>query len=152
MEYKAGAIWAGYLAPWDKIVYAITIGQKYLMENTTLGIPAIIQSEGENFFLYGLLSRVQSFNRRPGLHGFTDNGTIWPSPIGLAASFNAPLLQEAASTISTEAEGLGYSQLFAPVLDLSRELRWGRVEENYGEDPFLYVSALTAFVQSPTNH
>ena len=78
----------------------------------------------------------------PGLHGFADNGTTWPSPIGLAASFNAPLLQEAASTIATEAEGLGYSQLFAPVLDLSRELRWGRVEENYGEDPVLYVSSL----------
>jgi hypothetical protein len=72
-----------------------------------------------------------------GLHGFTDNGTIWPSPIGLAASFNTDLLQKAAATIATEAEGLGYSQAFAPVLDLSRELRWGRVEENFGEDPFL---------------
>ncbi|EGO04166.1 glycoside hydrolase family 3 protein, partial [Serpula lacrymans var. lacrymans S7.3] len=126
MEYKSGAIWAGYLAPWDKIVYAITVGQQYLMENTTLGIPAIVQSEG--------------------LHGFTDNGTTWPSPIGLAASFNAPLLTEAASTISTEAEGLGYSQLFAPVLDLSRELRWGRVEENYGEDPFLTSQMGRAYV------
>ncbi|KAH7904285.1 family 3 glycoside hydrolase [Hygrophoropsis aurantiaca] len=126
MEYKSGAIWAGYLAPWDKIVYAITVGQQYLMENTTLGIPAIIQSEG--------------------LHGFTDNGTTWPSPIGLAASFNAPLLAEAASTIATEAEGLGYSQLFAPVLDLSRELRWGRVEENYGEDPFLTSQMGHAYV------
>ena len=74
------------------------------------------------------------------MHGFTNNGTIWPSPIGLAASFNAPLLEAAAETIGTEAEGLGFHQLFAPVLDLSRELRWGRVEENYGEDPFLYVS------------
>jgi beta-glucosidase len=46
MEYKAGVIWAGYLAPWDKIAYAIYTGQKYLMENTTLGIPAIFQSEG----------------------------------------------------------------------------------------------------------
>lgn len=72
-----------------------------------------------------------------GLHGFTDNGTIWPSPIGLAASFNTALLQQAAATIADEAEGLGYSQAFAPVLDLSRELRWGRVEENFGEDPFL---------------
>ncbi|KAF8427199.1 family 3 glycoside hydrolase [Boletus edulis BED1] len=126
MEYKAGAIWAGYLAPWDKIVYGITIGQQYLMENTSLGIPAMIQSEG--------------------LHGFADNGTIWPSPIGLAASFNAPLLQEAASTIATEAEGLGYSQLFAPVLDLSRELRWGRVEENFGEDPFLTSQMGRAYV------
>ncbi|KAF8547215.1 family 3 glycoside hydrolase [Imleria badia] len=126
IEYKAGAIWAGYQAPWEKIVYAITIGQKYLMENTTLGIPAIMQSEG--------------------LHGFTDNGTTWPSPIGLAASFNAPLLQQAASTMATEAEGLGYSQLFAPVLDLSRELRWGRVEENYGEDPFLTSQMGRAYV------
>ncbi|KAF9224664.1 family 3 glycoside hydrolase [Gyrodon lividus] len=125
-QYKAGAIWAGYLASWDKIVYAITVGQRYLMENTTLGIPAIIQSEG--------------------LHGFADNGTTWPSPIGLAASFNTPLLQQAASTIATEAEGLGYSQLFAPVLDLSRELRWGRVEENYGEDPFLTSQMGHAYV------
>ncbi|KAI9457376.1 glycoside hydrolase superfamily [Boletus coccyginus] len=126
LEYKAGAVWAGYQAPWDKIVYAITIGQQYLMENTTLGIPAIMQSEG--------------------LHGFTNNGTIWPSPIGLATSFNAPLLQEAASTIATEAEGLGFSQLFAPVLDLSRELRWGRVEENFGEDPFLTSQMGHAYV------
>ncbi|GBE78893.1 glycoside hydrolase family 3 protein [Sparassis crispa] len=117
MEYKSGAIWGGYLMPWDKWVYGITIGQKYLMENTTLGIPAIVQSEG--------------------LHGFTNNGTIWPSPIGLAASFDTPLLTQAAATIADEAEGLGFSQLFAPVLDLSRELRWGRVEENFGEDPFL---------------
>lgn len=136
MSSKSGAIWAGYLAPWDKIVYAITVGQTYLMENTTLGIPALIQSEGDiskpwlnlqSFLFYSLI----------GLHGFTDNGTIWPSPIGLAASFNTDLLSKAAATIATEAEGLGYSQLFAPVLDLSRELRWGRVEENYGEDPFL---------------
>lgn len=73
------------------------------------------------------------------MHGFTNNGTTWPSPIGLAASFNAPLLHAAAATIGTEAAALGFSQVFAPVLDLSRELRWGRVEENYGEDPFLCV-------------
>jgi beta-glucosidase len=52
MEYKAASIWAGYLASWDKIVYGITVGQKYLMENTTLGIPAIFQSEGEHSFCY----------------------------------------------------------------------------------------------------
>ncbi|KAI0337167.1 glycoside hydrolase, partial [Trametopsis cervina] len=117
MSQKSGAIWGGYLAKWDKIVFAINVGQRYLMENTTLGIPALFQTEG--------------------LHGFTDNGTIWPSPIGLAASFNTDLLQKAATTIANEAESLGYSQAFAPVLDLSRELRWGRVEENFGEDPFL---------------
>ncbi|KZT23228.1 glycoside hydrolase family 3 protein [Neolentinus lepideus HHB14362 ss-1] len=126
MAQKNGAIWGGYLTPWDKFVYGITIGQKYLMENTTLGIPAIVQSEG--------------------LHGFTNNGTIWPSPIGLAASFNTELLQQAAATISDEAEGLGFHQIFAPVLDLSRELRWGRVEENFGEDPFLTGEMGNAYV------
>ncbi|KAI0701525.1 family 3 glycoside hydrolase [Cerioporus squamosus] len=117
LSQKAGSIWGGYLTPWDKFVYGVTVGQRYLMENTTLGIPALIQSEG--------------------LHGFTNNGTIWPSPIGLAASFNPDLLRQAAATIADEAEGLGISHVFAPVLDLSRELRWGRVEENFGEDPFL---------------
>lgn len=136
---KSGAVWGGYLAKWDKIVYAITIGQKYLMENTTLGIPAIFQTEGTNYHLlvFALHTGANIQDPFPGLHGFTDNGTIWPSPIGLAASFNTDLLQKAASTIADEAEGLGYSQAFAPVLDLSRELRWGRVEENFGEDPFL---------------
>jgi beta-glucosidase len=97
--------------------YGVTVGQKYLMEESRLGIPAFIQSEG--------------------LHGFTNNGTIWPSPIALACSFNRQLLQKAASTISNEAEGLGVNHLFAPVLDLARELRFGRVEEGYGEDPYL---------------
>ncbi|KAJ8469471.1 hypothetical protein ONZ51_g8966 [Trametes cubensis] len=126
MSQKSGSIWGGYLTPWDKFVFGVTVGQRYLMENTTLGIPAIIQSEG--------------------LHGFTNNGTIWPSPIGLAASFNTDLLKQAAATIADEAEGLGFSQLFAPVLDLSRELRWGRVEENFGEDPFLTGEMGLAFV------
>ena len=85
----------------------------------------------------------------PGLHGFTNNGTIWPSPIGIAASFDTDLLRKAASTIADEAEGLGYSHVFAPVLDLSRELRWGRVEENFGEDPFLYVTSSTAYKSVP---
>ncbi|KAJ7620968.1 glycoside hydrolase superfamily [Roridomyces roridus] len=126
VQTKGGSIWAGYLAPWDKLVYGITVGQKYMMENTTLGIPAMFQSEG--------------------LHGFTDNGTTFPSPIGLSASFNTDLVSQVAGIIATEAEGLGYSQLFAPVLDLSRELRWGRVEENYGEDQFLTGEMGNAYV------
>lgn len=46
MAQKSGSIWGGYLTPYDKFVYGVTIGQKYLMENTTLGIPAMFQSEG----------------------------------------------------------------------------------------------------------
>ncbi|KAK7053727.1 glycoside hydrolase superfamily [Favolaschia claudopus] len=126
VRLKGGSIWAGYSVPWDKLVFAIGVGQKYMMENTTLGIPALFQSEG--------------------LHGFTDNGTTFPSPIGLAASFNTDLVSEVAGIIATEAEGLGISHLFAPVLDLSRELRWGRVEENFGEDHFLTGEIGNAYV------
>ncbi|KAF4615931.1 hypothetical protein D9613_011320 [Agrocybe pediades] len=126
MRLKSGSIWAGYLTPHEKLAYAITIGQKYLLENTTLGIPALIQSEG--------------------LHGFTDKGTIFPSPIGLAASFNPELVSQVANITATEAEGLGINHIFAPVLDLARELRWGRVEEGFGEDPFLSGELGHAFV------
>jgi beta-glucosidase len=83
---------------------------------------------------------------RLGLHGFTNKGTIFPSPIGLAASFNTSLVNSVATVVSDEAEGLGISMIFAPVLDLSRELRWGRVEENFGEDPFLTGEIGLAFV------
>ncbi|KAF5364299.1 hypothetical protein D9756_001131 [Leucocoprinus leucothites] len=117
MNTRAGSIWAGYATPWDKLAYAVTVGQKYLMENTTLGIPALFQSEG--------------------LHGFTDNGTIFPSPVGLAASFDTQLIHDIGNVIATEAEGLGINHVFAPVLDLGRELRWGRVEEGFGESPYL---------------
>ncbi|KAF9560036.1 glycoside hydrolase [Agrocybe pediades] len=127
MRLKGGSIWGGYLVPYDKFVYGVTIGQKYLMENTTLGIPALIQSEG--------------------LHGFTNKGTIFPSPIGLAASFNPNLITQVANITASEAEGLGITHMFAPVLDLSRDLRWGRVEENFGEDPFLTGEIGHAFVQ-----
>ncbi len=46
MRLKGGAIWAGYAMPWKKYAFAIEVGQRYLMENTTLGIPALFQSEG----------------------------------------------------------------------------------------------------------
>ncbi|CAE6512880.1 unnamed protein product [Rhizoctonia solani] len=127
MKYKGGSIWAGYSSTYEKLVYAITVGQKYLMENTTLGIPALFQSEG--------------------LHGFTNNGTIFPSPLSMACSFNNDLIRKVAEATTDEAEPLGISQIFAPVLDLSRELRWGRVEENFGEDHFLNGEMGLAFVE-----
>ncbi|KAJ7174638.1 glycoside hydrolase superfamily [Mycena filopes] len=126
VRLKGGSIWAGYQMPWDKFVFGVTVGQKYMMENTTLGIPALIQSEG--------------------VHGFTNNGTTFPSPIGLSASFDPALVSQVAGVIATEAEGLGVNHIFAPVLDLSRELRWGRVEENYGEDHFLTGEIGNAYV------
>lgn len=80
------------------------------MENTTLGIPALIQSEGLGFYQQCLEHLI---NYHTGLHGFTNNGTTWPSPIALASSFNTALLQQAAATIADEAEGLGVRSVTA---------------------------------------
>ncbi|KAJ8502412.1 hypothetical protein ONZ45_g11788 [Pleurotus djamor] len=127
MNEKSGSIWGGYLMTWEKFVFAVNVGQRYLMENTTLGIPALIQSEG--------------------LHGFTNNGTIFPSPIGLAATFDADLVHNIAHIVGTESEALGITHIFAPVLDQARELRWGRVEEGFGEDHYLTGEMAFAFVK-----
>ncbi len=48
VRLKGGSIWAGYAMPWEKFAFAIETGQRYLMENTTLGIPALFQSEGKH--------------------------------------------------------------------------------------------------------
>lgn len=69
--------------------------------------------------------------------GALDNATIFNSPIAHACSWDPALVQEMAVAIAKEARALGVNQLFAPVVDLARELRHGRVEETYGEDGFL---------------
>lgn len=55
----------------------------------------------------------------------------------MGCSFNPELVEKMANIIAVEAAALGVNQLFAPVVDLARELRFGRVEETFGEDPYL---------------
>ena len=104
--------------------------QRYLVEETRLGIPAIIHEE----CLHGLLA--------------------WAAPsfqqsIGAAAAFDPAIVSDVASTIRRRMLVTGARHALAPVLDISRDPRWGRIEETYGEDPYLatelgcaYVSAL----------
>jgi len=54
IRLKGGSIWGGYAGPWEKFVYGVEIGQRYLMENTTLGIPALVQSEGMSCGTFGI--------------------------------------------------------------------------------------------------
>jgi beta-glucosidase len=77
-----------------------------------------VQTEGINSFLIG-------------------NATTFNSPIGYACSWNRRQVQQMAIQIAGEARVLGVSQLFAPLADLTRELRYGRVEETFGEDGYL---------------
>jgi beta-glucosidase len=90
--------------------------QQWVIQHNRFGIPALFAEEG--------------------LHGFS-TGTIFPAPINLAATWDRGLARQTCAAIAAEARATGVDMLFAPVLDLAREPRWGRVEEDYGEDPYL---------------
>ncbi len=90
--------------------------QRWVIAHSRLGIPALFIEEG--------------------LHGF-DTGTVFPAPINLAATFDPGLAQQTGAAIAAEARATGVGMILAPVLDLAREPRWGRVEEDFGEDPYL---------------
>jgi beta-glucosidase len=68
------------------------------------------------------------------IHGFK---TVFPIPLGQAASWNPKLVEEGARIAALEAASTGVNWTFAPMLDIGRDPRWGRVAEGYGEDPFL---------------
>lgn len=77
----------------------------------------------------------------------TGIGTIFPSAIGLGATFDPDLVEDAATVIHDEARAMGYHQTLAPVLDVCRDPRWGRVGETYGEDPTLCAMIGTSYVK-----
>lgn len=92
--------------------------QKFLLEKTRLGIPAIFQGEA--------------------LHGYMANGsTSFPQVLGLASTWDPELVHRVFTAAADEMASSGSNQAFTPVLDLARDPRWGRTEETYGEDPYL---------------
>ncbi|MGB9232125.1 MAG: glycoside hydrolase family 3 N-terminal domain-containing protein [Terracidiphilus sp.] len=80
------------------------------------------------------------------LHGF-DTGTVFPAPISLASTWNSDNVERIGAAIAAEARSTGVDMILAPVLDLARDPRWGRVEEDYGEDPYLTGRMGEAFVR-----
>jgi beta-glucosidase len=92
--------------------------QKFFIENTRLGVPVTFHEE----CLHG--------------HAAVD-GTSFPQPIALAGTFNPELVESIFTATAHEARARGAHQALTPVVDVAREPRWGRVEETYGEDPFL---------------
>lgn len=73
------------------------------------------------------------------IHGYR---TIMPTPLGQAASWNADLVEKGARAAAVEASSVGIRWTFAPMIDISRDSRWGRITESFGEDPYL-TSVLT---------
>jgi beta-glucosidase len=103
--------------------------QKYFVEKTRLGIPIIAFDEV--------------------LHGLVRGGaTSFPQAIALAATWDTALVYEVAHAIAVETKARGIRQVLSPVINIASDVRWGRVEETYGEDPFLVSEMGVAFISA----
>lgn len=92
--------------------------QHFMVEETRLGIPVFTVAES--------------------LHGVVHEGaTVFPQNVALGSTFNPDLAYHMASMISGELHSVGMRQTLSPCIDVVRDLRWGRVEESFGEDPYL---------------
>lgn len=103
--------------------------QKYFVEQTRLGIPIIAFDEA----LHGLVR---------------DEATAFPQAIALAATWDTLLMNKVAAAIANETKARGIRHILSPVVNIATDVRWGRVEETYGEDPFLSAAMGVAFVKA----
>lgn len=115
------------LRPAESAAFANAI-QRFLVEETRLGIPAIIHEESTA----GLCAR---------------DATQFPQAIGLASTWNPALVEQVGAVIRAQMLAVGARQTLAPVLDVTRDPRWGRTEETYGEDPYLAARLGVAYVR-----
>jgi beta-glucosidase len=102
--------------------------QRYALEKSRLGIPVLFIEEG--------------------LHGYESLGsTTFPTPMALAGAWDTAMVHKAGRIIATEVRAHGVNMILGPVLCLPRDPRWGRVEETYGEDPYLAAANGVAMVK-----
>ncbi len=118
---------ASTLSPQEAAVVSNEI-QMFLKEETRLGVPAIVHEE----CLDGYMAA---------------QATSFPQSIGIAASFDPELLEQVAGVAARQMRAAGAHQGLAPVLDVGRDPRWGRIEETYGEDPYLVAIMASAYVR-----
>jgi len=114
--------------PREGAVFANAV-QKWLIENSRLGIPAIFHDEI--------------------LHGHMAQGsTSFPQPIALASSWDPDFISKVFTVAALETRARGSHQVLGPNLDVAREPRWGRTEETYGEDPYLVSRMAVAIIKA----
>ena len=102
--------------------------QGYMLNNTRLGIPLLTGAEG--------------------IEGVLQSGcTIFPHALAQGSTFNPALIRQMTEAAGEEASVIGIHQILSPVLDIARELRWGRIEETFGEDPFLIAEMGIGFIK-----
>jgi beta-glucosidase len=108
---------------------AINEIQRFFVEETRLGIPIIPFDEA--------------------LHGLIREGaTVFPQAIALAATFDTLMMRRVSTAFGRECKSRGIRQILSPVVNLATDVRWGRVEESYGEDPYLSSRMGVTFVSS----
>ena len=101
----------------DSVAYVNAV-QRWARERTRLGIPVLFHEES----LHGLAAR---------------DATSFPQAIGLASTWDPDLVREVNALIASEVRARGVHLVLSPVVDVARDPRWGRIEETFGEDPFL---------------
>ncbi len=102
--------------------------QKYLVTNTRLRIPAIIHEESCSGYM-------------------AKEATCFPQIIGVASTWDPDLVNKMGSVIKEQMRSVGAHQSLAPVLDIARDARWGRMEETFGEDPYLTSKMGTSYIK-----
>ena len=102
--------------------------QHYMRTKTRLGIPLLTSAEG----IQGIIQ---------------NNCTLFPHALAQGSTFNPELIQQMTEAAGEEAKAIGIHQILSPVFDIARELRWGRIEETYGEDPYLIAEMGVAFIK-----
>src|SRR5258705_1138376 len=107
-----------YAKDLDKHVWAMNEVQRFFIEQTRLGIPVDFTNEG----LRGVAAPV---------------ATSFPSQLGIGHTWDKELVRDLGGFTGSEGRALGYTNIYAPTLHVARDQRWGRLEDVYGEDPFL---------------
>lgn len=116
--YKKNLPGAEYMWPASKHTWALNEVQRFFIEDTRLGVPAEFTDEG--------IRGVESYK-----------ATDFPTPLGLGQTWDRDLIRHVGEVTGSEAHALGYDNVYAPIMDVLRDPRWGRCLESYGEDPFL---------------
>lgn len=107
-----------YVWPASRHTWALNEVQRFFVEDTRLGIPVDFTNEG--------IRGVESYR-----------ATNFPTQLGLGHTWNRELIRQVGLITGREARMLGYTNVYAPILDVGRDQRWGRYEEVYGESPYL---------------
>ena len=114
--------------PASRHAWALNQVQRFFVEETRLGIPVDFTNEG--------IRGVESYK-----------ATNFPTQLGMGHTWNRDLIEKMGYITGREARLLGYTNIYAPILDVGRDQRWGRYEEVYGEDPYLVAELGVAMVR-----